>query len=353
MSADGPREGETASPTGPFVTVDDYEAAARAVLQPELFDYYAGGAGDEWTLRENRAAWERWMLRPRFLVGVTERDLSTEVLGAPIAFPVLVAPWAYQWMAREEGEQATARAAAAAGTIMVVSSTTVEFLDEVANAAAAPKWFQLYVFTDRGKTEEMLDRVVAAGYEAICLTVDFPVAGLRHRDTRSGFHMPYGLPGDPLVYDPALSWDDVAWIRERTALPVVLKGILTGEDAALAVEAGAEGIVVSNHGGRQLDGVPAGLTVLPEIVDAVAGRIPVLVDGGVRRGTDVVKALALGARAVLVGRPAAWGLAVAGEEGVADVLRILRDEFDNAMALCGCRSVGEISRSHVAPASWA
>jgi isopentenyl diphosphate isomerase/L-lactate dehydrogenase-like FMN-dependent dehydrogenase len=196
----------------------------------------------------------------------------------------------------------------------------------------------------------MLHRVAAAGFGAVCFTVDFPVAGLRHRDTRSGFVMEQGLPQDELVYDPNITWEDLGWIREHAPIPLLVKGILTGEDARLAVEHGADGIVVSNHGGRQLDGVPAGLTVLPEIVDAVEGRVPVVVDGGVRRGTDVFKAIALGAAAVMVGRPACWGLAVAGEDGVADVLRILRLEFENAMTLAGCRTPGDVTPSHVAPA---
>lgn len=333
-----------------FACLDDFEPAARALLPPEVFDYYAGGAGDEWTLRENRDAWGRWMLRPRYLVGVAERDPSTEVLGTPLSFPALVAPWAYQHLAHPDGELATARAAERAGTIMVVSTTAVDRLEDVAGAAGGPKWWQLYLFEDRGLTAEMLRRVVAAGFEAICLTVDFPVNGLRLRDARSGFVMPIGLPQDDRVYDPAASWDDLGWIREHAPLPLLVKGILTAEDARLAVAAGVDGIVVSNHGGRQLDGVPAGVTVLPEIVDAVGGRVPVLVDGGVRRGTDVLRALALGGRAVLVGRPAAWGLAVGGEQGVVDVLEMLRAEFDNAMALTGCRSVADITDSLVAPA---
>jgi isopentenyl diphosphate isomerase/L-lactate dehydrogenase-like FMN-dependent dehydrogenase len=333
-----------------FLTVDEYEPRAREVLPPDVYDYYAGGAGDEWTLAENRRAFERWAIRPRMLAGAFPPDPSTDLLGMPIAFPVLVAPWAYQRRAHPDGELATARAAARAGTIMVVSSTTVDFLEDVAAATTAPKWWQLYVFTDRGASEDMLHRVAAAGFGAVCFTVDFPVAGLRHRDTRSGFVMEQGLPQDELVYDPNITWEDLGWIREHAPIPLLVKGILTGEDARLAVEHGADGIVVSNHGGRQLDGVPAGLTVLPEIVDAVEGRVPVVVDGGVRRGTDVFKAIALGAAAVMVGRPACWGLAVAGEDGVADVLRILRLEFENAMTLAGCRTPGDVTPSHVAPA---
>ena len=333
------------------VTVDDYEPIARERLPRDVYDFYAGGAGDEWTLAENRRAFERWSLRPRYLRGAGIPDPSTSILGVPISFPVLVAPWAYQRLAHPDGELATARAAAAAGTAMVVSSTSMEFLEEVAVASDGPKWWQLYVFDDRGFTSEMLTRVVAAGYGAICLTVDVPVLGLRHRDTRSGFVIPFGLPRSELTFDPALSWDDISWVRERTAgLPLLAKGILTAEDAELAVEAGVDGIIVSNHGGRQLDGAPAGITALPEVVDAVAGRLPVLVDGGVRRGTDILKAIALGASAVMVARPLIWGLVVDGETGVSHVLALLRAEFENAMALTGCRTVGDITGALVAPA---
>ena len=333
------------------VTVDDYEPIARERLPRDVYDFYAGGAGDEWTLAENRRAFDRWSLRPRYLRGAGTPDPSTSILGVPISFPVLVAPWAYQGLAHPDGELATARAAAAVGTAMVVSSTTMEFLEEVAAASGAPKWWQLYVFDDRGFTSEMLRRVVAAGYDAVCLTVDFPVMGLRHRDTRNGFVPPIGMPGSSLTFDPLLSWDDIGWVRERTpGLPVLVKGILTAEDAELAVAAGVDGVVVSNHGGRQLDGAPAGITVLPEVVDAVAGRVPVLMDGGVRRGTDILKALALGAAAVMVGRPLIWGLAVDGEAGVSHVLSLLRAEFENAMALTGCRTVAEITDALVIPA---
>jgi len=333
-----------------FLTVDDYEPVARERLPRDAYDYYAGGAGDEWTLAENRRAFERWVIRPRMLTRASPPDPSTELLGSRIAMPILVAPWAYQRMAHPDGELATARAAARAGTIMVVSTTTQAYLEAVASAADGAKWWQLYLFTDRGFTAERLKSVHASGYAAICFTVDFPVAGLRHRDTRSGFEMPVGLPDDDLVFDPDISWDDLAWIREQAPLPLLVKGLLTAEDARLAVDAGADGIIVSNHGARQLDAVAATVTVLPEIVEAVGGRIPVLLDGGVRRGTDVFKALALGAAAVLVGRPTCWGLAVDGEDGVVDVLRILRVELENTMALAGTRLVADIMRAFVAPA---
>lgn len=333
-----------------FLTVDDYEPAARELLPPEVFDYYAGGAGDEWTLAENRRAFDRWVIRPRMLTGAYPPDPSTEMLGTPISFPVLIAPWAYQRMAHPLGEIATARAAERAGTIMTVSSNAADFLEDVAAASAFTKWWQLYVYTDRGISAEVLHRVHAAGFGAVCFTVDFPVGGLRHRDERSGFTMPIGLPQDDLVYDPSIAWADLAWIREHAPLPLLVKGILTAEDARLALEHGVDGIVVSNHGGRQLDGVAAGVAALPEIVDAVRGQVPVLVDGGVRRGTDVFRAIALGASAVLVGRPVCWGLAVGGEEGVVDVLRMLRDEFENTMALAGVGTVAGITRAFVAPA---
>ena len=336
--------------TPKIITVDDYEPLAKRVLPADVFDYYAGGAGDEWTLAENRRAFEDWVIRPRMLTGAWPVDPSTRILGTDIAFPVLVAPWAYQRRAHADGEYATARAAARAGTVMVVSSTAFEYLEEVAAASDAPKWWQLYVFTDRGETVEMLHRVHAAGFAAVCLTVDFPASGLRHRDTRSGFDMPIGLPDDDIVYAPDLTWDDLSWIRDAAPLPLFVKGIMTGEDARIAVDRGVDGIVVSNHGGRQLDSVHAPISVLPEVVEAVGGRVPVLVDGGFRRGTDILKALALGAGAVMVGRPACWGLAAAGEDGVADVLRILRSELENTMVLAGTRSVADITGAHVARA---
>ncbi len=333
-----------------FLTVDDYEPVARELLPRDVYDYFAGGAGDEWTLRENRSAFERWVLRPRVLRTARDRDPSVEILGQRLSFPVLVAPWAYQRMAHPDGELATARACGRAGTIMVVSTTTESYLEEVAAAGVGAKWWQLYVFSDRGYTQDMLHRVHAASYAAVVMTVDFQENGLRHRDSRSGFVMPIGLPSSELEYEPELSWADLAWVREHAPVPLLLKGILTREDARLAVDAGVDGIVVSNHGGRQLDGAPAAITVLAEIVEAVEGRVPVFVDGGFRRGTDVLKALALGATAVMVARPVIWGLAVAGEEGVVDVLEILRREFDNAMALTGCNSLADVTPELIAPA---
>jgi (S)-2-hydroxy-acid oxidase len=330
-----------------IVTVDDYEPLARERLPTDVYDYYAGGAGDEWTIAENRRAFERWVIRPRMLTGAWPVDPSIELLGTRIDAPVVVAPWAYQKRAHPDGELATARAAARAKTVMVVSSTTVDYLEDVAGASNGPKWWQLYVFTERGETVDMLHRVHGAGFAAVCLTVDFPVTGLRHRDTRNDFDMPIGLPQGELTFAPDLTWDDLSWIRDAAPVPLLVKGIMTAEDARIGVEVGVDGIVVSNHGARQLDSVHAPITVLPEIVEAVEGRVPVLVDGGFRRGTDIFKALALGATAVLVGRPACWGLAAAGEEGVVDVLRILRAELENTMILAGTHSVADITRAHV------
>jgi 4-hydroxymandelate oxidase len=335
---------------GPIVSIDDYERIARAKLPPEVYDYYAGGADREWTVRANLAAFDKWILRPRVLVGVAERGTSTEVLGSRVSFPVLVAPWAFQSRADPEGEVATARAAARAGTIMVLSATSSHRLDDVAKASNAPKWFQLYLYRDRGFSKEALLRAYELGFGAVVFTVDVPVLGKRDRDRRNELDMPIEGPGQELDFDPSITWDDLAWIRESAPLPLLIKGILTAEDARLAVDRGVDGIVVSNHGGRQLDGAPAALDALVEVVEAVERRVEVLMDGGIRRGTDVLKALALGAGAVMVGRPAAWGLAVAGEDGVANVLEILREEFDLAMALTGCRSVAEVGRGLVRPA---
>jgi isopentenyl diphosphate isomerase/L-lactate dehydrogenase-like FMN-dependent dehydrogenase len=336
-------------------TIAAYHELARSRLPAEVYGFIAGGAGEEWTLAENERAFDDWVIRPRHLRGSGSPDPATEVLGVPIAFPVLVAPWAFQTSVHPDGEVGTARGAAAAGTIAVISTRTTRAPEEVAAASEGPKWWQLYLFGDRGASAAMLERVVLAGYAAICMTVDFPVIGIRARDLGSGWEPPRTEFGG-FEQDPELDWDDVGWVRERCAgVPLLLKGILTAEDAELAVAAGVDGIVVSNHGGRQLDRVPSGIAALPEIVAAVAGRVPILVDGGVRRGTDVLIALALGARAVLVGRPAAWGLAVGGADGVARVLGIYREGFENAMALSGCRRVDEIGPAMVAgaPASRA
>ena len=257
-----------------FVTLDDFEPEARAALPPDVYDYFAGGAGEEWTMGENRRAFDRWILRPRVLRGAAEPDPSVTVLGVPLSFPVVVAPWAFQWMAHADGELGTARAAADEGTLMVVSSTAEAQLEAIAAASAGPKWWQLYVFSDRGRTRDMLQRAAAAGYSALVWTVDAPVLGVRHRDTRSGFQLPVGVHGD-LVIDPSLTWDDLAWIREVSGgMPVLAKGVLTAEDARIAVDQGIDGVVVSNHGGRQLDGSSATLDALPEVArrSAAASR---------------------------------------------------------------------------------
>jgi 4-hydroxymandelate oxidase len=353
------------------INLFELEALAREKLSGESYDYYASGAQDEVTLRENRAAYDRLSLANRVLVDVSRRDLTTTVLGQPVAMPLLVAPTAFQRLATPEGELATVRAAGAAGTVMILSTLSNSSIEEVVAAASGPVWFQLYVYRDRKATEGLVRRAEAAGCRAIVLTVDAPVIGRRERDVRNRFHLPSGLSvanllpvgyGDlppsatdsglatyvSALIDPALSWRDIAWLRSLTTLPLVIKGIVRPDDALRAAEAGAAAIVVSNHGGRQLDTAPATIEVLPEVADALAGSpVEVLVDGGVRRGTDIVKALALGARAVLVGRPVLWGLAVGGEAGAALALGLLRSELDLAMALAGAPTVAEITRDLV------
>jgi 4-hydroxymandelate oxidase len=328
-----------------LLNVGDYERAAEERLDPASFGYFAGGANDEWTLRENVAAFGRWVLRPRTLVDVSQRTAATTVLGTEVSFPVLVAPMAFQGLAHPEGEAAMARGALAAGTVMCLSTLSTADLEEVAEAAPdGLRWFQLYWGPDRSKVQDLVERAAAAGYRAIVVTVDLPEVGRRERDLRTGFVTPSSLSD---VTDNSLTWRDLEWLRSHTTLPILVKGILTAEDAVLAAEAGVEGIVVSNHGGRQLDGVAASLDALPEVVEAVGDRAEILLDGGVRRGTDVVKALALGARAVLVGRAALYGLAVGGADGVERVLALLREEVELALALSGCASPADVTRAHV------
>jgi 4-hydroxymandelate oxidase len=279
------------------------------------------------------------------LVDVSQTTAATSVLGTEVSFPVLVAPMAFQGLAHPDAERAMAQGAAAAGTIMCLSTLSTVGLEEAAAASpSGARWFQLYWGPDRAKVRDLVDRAGEASYRAIVVTVDLPEVGRRERDLRTGFETPASLSD---VTDNSLTWRDLEWLRVKTALPILVKGILTGEDAVLATEAGVEGIVVSNHGGRQLDGVAASLDALPEIVEAVGERAEVLLDGGVRRGTDVVKALALGARAVLVGRAALYGLAVDGAAGVERVLTLLREEVELALALCGCASPADVVRSHV------
>ena len=353
------------------LTIDDYEAMARERLERSAYDYYAGAAGDERTLAANRSAFDAIPLRPRVLVDVSAIDMRTTVLGTEIDLPVMLAPTAFNRLAHDEGEKAAARAAGASGTIMIGSTLSTCTLEEVASAATGPMWFQLYVYKDRALTQELVARAEASAYRALVLTVDTPLLGRRYRDVRNRFVLPEGISMRNFemamtnaarwgahssfsayvhdLFDATLSWDAVAWLRAQTKLPVVIKGILTEEDARLAVDAGASAIVVSNHGGRQLDGSPASVAALPEVVDAVAGRVEVLMDGGIRRGTDVLKALALGARAVCIGRPYLWALAAAGEDGVRDVLRLLREELSLAMALSGRPTLGSIDRALVTP----
>jgi 4-hydroxymandelate oxidase len=346
------------------VNLLEYEPLAREKLPEGSYGFIAGAAEDEVTLRENRAAFQRLQIRPRVLVDVSKIDPSTTVLGQRIEFPVLLAPVALHRLAHPDGELASARAAAAAGTIMTLSTSASCSIEDVAGAAEGPRWFQLYFNRDRDVAGGLVERAEAHGYSALCLTVDLPWLGRRETDIRNRLQFPpdvtmANFTGEaargllPVVTgatldasagpsDPSLTWKDVDWLRTRTRMPLVIKGILTAEDATLAVEHGAEAIIVSNHGGRQLDGAPASIEALPEVVEAVAGRAEVLMDGGVRRGTDVLKALALGARAVLIGRPYIWGLALAGEEGVKRVLDILRFELELAMALAGCPAVADI-----------
>jgi isopentenyl diphosphate isomerase/L-lactate dehydrogenase-like FMN-dependent dehydrogenase len=354
---------ESIAPTQPTppISVFDYEALAQARLHPSAWDYFAAGAGDEITLRENRAAFERIRLRPRVLVDVSHVEMSTTLLGTAVAMPIGVAPSAMHGAACDAGECATAAAAGALGTLMVASTESTRTLEEIARDATGPLWFQLYFASSkRGPAERLVRRAEVAGYRALVLTVDSPRWGQKERHMRSEATYTWPASGnftqeagaadaaDTLGDDgAALTWADVDWLQSRTALPLILKGILTAEDAALAVAHGVAGIVVSNHGGRQLDSVPATIEALPEVVAAVAGRCEVYVDGGIRRGTDVLKALALGARAVLVGRPILWGLAVTGEAGARHVLALLRAELEGAMALAGCPTLASIDRSLV------
>ncbi len=352
----------------PPITLAEYEERARQVLPRMAFDYFAGGAEDEWTIRENRAAFSRYVLRPRVLVDVSSRSNATTVLGQVVSLPVLVAPTALHGLADPEGEVATARASAAVGSVLVLSTLSSRTIEEVAEAASGGRrWFQLYVQRDRDLTAELVKRADAAGYSAIMLTADLPVVGARDRDIRNDFQLPGDVRyvnmrvqrppegrGSGLAAfigfqgDASLDWDDVPWLRSLTDLPFVLKGVVRAEDARRAVEAGFEGLVVSNHGGRQLDGTVASMDALPEVVEAVGGAVEVMVDGGVRRGSDVLKALAVGARAVLLGRPVLWGLAVGGEDGVRRVLSLLGAELDIAMAIAGCATVADITPDLVA-----
>lgn len=350
-------------------SLDDFEVAARARLAPEVWDYLAGGSGAEATLAANLAAFDRLLLRPRVLVNVSRCDPVTELFGTGLPAPIGIAPMAYHRLAHPDGEVATA--AAAGGLPFVVSIFASRLLAEIAAAATGPLWLQLYWLRERRVLVELIRQAEELGFGAIVLTADTPRVGRRLRDLRNGFAVPAGIaavnvdpavmasagqarPGESAIerhsreqFDQAVGWADLGWLREQTSLPVVLKGVLTAEDARLAVTHGVSAVVVSNHGGRQLDGAPASLDVLPEVVDAVAGDCPVLMDGGVRGGTDVLKALALGARAVLVGRPVLWGLACGGAGGASEVLRLLTTELSGAMALCGRPRLADVDASLV------
>jgi isopentenyl diphosphate isomerase/L-lactate dehydrogenase-like FMN-dependent dehydrogenase len=348
-----------------WVNVFDVQRDAERKLAPGPRGYFSGGADDEVTMRDNVAAWQGWRLRPRQLTGVKSSSTAATVLGGSVAAPILVAPVAYQRLLHPEGETAMARAAAAAGTVMCLSTLATTTPTEV--AAAAPggrRWFQLYPFSDAAVTRALMEEAVAAGFEAVVITVDAPPGGNRERDRRAGFTIPAeveipsvarALGGSRTVsveetfnlMTRALRWDDLGEIAAAAGVPLLVKGLLTAEDAALAVEHGAAGVVVSNHGGRQLDRTIATAEALPEIVAAVAGRATVLVDGGIRRGVDVVTALALGAGAVLVGRPTAWGLAAGGAQGAEQVLRILTAEFELALGLLGLSSPAELGSQHL------
>jgi 4-hydroxymandelate oxidase len=349
-----------------LLSVADYARMAAAKLPRNVLDYFAGGALDEFTLEENTAAWRRLPLYYRVLAGVGERELETTVLGQKISMPIAVAPTAFHKLACEDGELATARAAKAAETLFILSSLSNTAMEAVFAEAASPKWFQLYVYKDHEVTRALVQRAEAAGAEAIVLTVDAPGLGTRERDMRNRFTLPMGLAvanlaplgkGDmPTVegsglaayvrnnFKSDLEFNDLDWLCGCTRLPVVVKGICRGDDARRAAERGAKAVVVSNHGGRQLDMAPATCEVLPHVVGAVGDRCEVYVDGGIRRGSDVLKAIALGARAVLIGRPILWGLAVNGEQGATHVLSILRRELDEAMLLCGCTRLEDIGR---------
>jgi 4-hydroxymandelate oxidase len=353
------------------LTVDEYESVARGRLPADVWDYLAGGSGTEATLAANRAAFDRLVLRPRVLVDVSAPDLSTSLLGSDLPAPIGIAPMAYHRLAHPEGECAAAQAAG--GLPLAVSIFASRTLEDIAAAAEGPLWLQLYWLRERGALLDLIQRAEALGFRAIVLTADLPRVGRRLRDQRNGFAVPPGIAAvnvDRTVMasarvrqagvsaieqhsreqiDPSANWSDLDWLMSRTSLPVVLKGVLTAEDARLAVEHGVAAVVVSNHGGRQLDWAPASLDVLPEVVAAVAERCPVLVDGGFRTGVDVLKALALGASTVLVGRPVMWGLAYGGADGARDVLRLLTTELEDAMILSGRPRLADVDESLVSP----
>lgn len=342
-----------------IAAVRDYEAFARERMTENAWAYLSGGAADETTLAENLSAFSRIKLNPRVLTGIKDADTRLSLFGSELPFPILLAPVAFQKLAHAEGELASALGAAALGAGMVLSSQASTTLEAVAHAGASPKWFQLYWQQDRTVIKSLIARAEASGYRAIVLTVDAPVHGIRNREQRAQFRLPQGvsavnLPAAPPAHSiaellaNAPTWHDIEWLCFESPLPVILKGILHPQDALIAVEKGAGGIIVSNHGGRTLDTLPATIDALPRIAAAIDGKIPVLLDGGIRRGTDVFKALALGAQAVLIGRPYLHGLAAAGAVGVAHVLKILHHELQVTMALTGCAAIKDIDGGKVA-----
>ncbi len=354
-----------------LLNIDDYHRAARARLPKDVLDYYEGGALDEITLRENTAGWERLKLYYHVLAGVGTRDLSTTILGQSISLPIGIAPMAFQKLACAAGEIATANAAKSVGTLFILSSFSNTAMESVLPQAASPRWFQLYVYKDRAITEELVHRAEAAGAEAIVVTADAPGLGTRERDMRNSFRLPDDLALENLVplgkgnfpkvtgsalaayvrenFKSDLKFEDLDWLCGCTRLPIIVKGVCRGDDARRAAEHGAKAVVVSNHGGRQLDTAPATCEALSAVAAAVGDLCEIYVDGGIRRGSDVLKAIALGARAVLLGRPILWGLCVGGAQGATNVLEILRRELDEAMLLCGCTELGDINRSLLAP----
>ncbi len=339
------------------INISDYELLAQARMEAGAWDFYQGGSDDEVTLRACRNDFQRIRLRPRMLVDVSTCTTGTSVLGTPVSMPILIAPTAFHGLAHPEGECATAQGAGMAETLMIASAFSNRRLEEIKQATSGPLWFQLYTYHSLRASEAVVRRAEAAGYRALVLTADLPRLGKRERDMRNSFELPPHLQianfADAVIdenYIPLptnVTWETLSWLQSITSLPILLKGILTAEDAHLALERSVAGIIVSNHGGRQLDEAVTRIEALPEIVEAVNGRCEVYLDGGIRRGTDVIKALALGARAVLIGRPALWGLAASGAQGVQQVLEILRAELELDMALCGCPTLASINRSLV------
>jgi isopentenyl diphosphate isomerase/L-lactate dehydrogenase-like FMN-dependent dehydrogenase len=346
-----------------ILNLNQFEEFARKQMEPYAFAYYYGGAGDEITLRRNLDAWKRYSLRPRVFVDISSVDISSSMLGTPVTMPVGFAPTALHKLAHPDGELASARATAEVGALLCLSTLSTYSIEEVAKAGGGPRWFQLYVHKGRELAIELVQRAVASGYSGIVITADLPVPGYREREFAHDLTVPddakpANFPNTATeeefndyldhLHDRSLTWDDLTWIREAAGeVPVIVKGILTGEDAVLASEHGADGIVVSNHGGRQLDRTPAPIDVLDEIVQAAGDKCEVFLDGGVRRGIDVVTTLALGAKGVFVGRPFLYALAAAGEEGVGRALHLLGQEIANAMTLLGVTRVDEITRAHI------